>query len=345
MCKPLWYVLLMMLGSAPPASAVDEPLDKDTASTFTVYFENDLFGDTDQNYTNGIQFSWISPDLTQYRDNTPRWMVPLVRRLPFINEPGLQRNVGFSIGQQIFTPQDIQRRDLIDDDRPYAGWLYVATAFHNKNYRRLDTLELQLGMIGPASLAEEAQNLVHEVRDIPTAKGWDHQLENEPGFLAIYERKERVISYGESGGWGFDAITHYGGAVGNVYIYANGGIEARFGWNVPADFGTASIRPAGDTNAPSDSSDPRFSTYRRVGLHSFVGVTGRVVARDIFLDGNTFADSHNVDKKFFVGDLAIGASAIAGSFKLSYAQVFRSKEFDGQDRGHNFGSISLSYSF
>jgi hypothetical protein len=42
---------------------------------------------------------------------------------------------------------------------------------------------------------------------------------------------------------------------------------------------------------------------------------------------------------------AVGASAIAGPFKLSYAPVFRSKEFDGQDRGHNFGSISLSYSF
>lgn len=181
MCKPAWCALLIILSFAPAARAVDNPLDKDTASTFTLYFENDLFGDTDQNYTNGIQLSWISPDLTQYRDKIPRWMVPLVMRLPFIHEPGLQRNVGFSIGQQIFTPQDIQRRDLIDDDRPYAGWLYLGAAFHNKNYRRLDTLELQIGVIGPASLAEEAQNLVHEVRDIATAKDGTISLKTSLG--------------------------------------------------------------------------------------------------------------------------------------------------------------------
>ena len=249
------------------------------------------------------------------------------------------------MGQQIFTPQDIERRDLIKNDRPYAGWLYFATAFHNKNYRRLDSMELQMGVIGPLSLAEEAQNYVHDVRGISTAKGWDNQLETELGVVATYERKWRVISYGSGGGWGLDTITHAGGALGNVFIYGNAGFETRFGWNVPADFGTSPIRPAGDTNAPTDSSDPRFSSYRDFSLHGFVAITGRAIGRDIFLDGNTFRDSHSVDKHTLVGDLIVGVSAIVGQFKLSYAQVFRSKEFEEQDSGHNFGSVSLSYSY
>ena len=37
-----------------------------------------------------------------------------------------------SIGQDIYTPEDTDRKDLIEDDRPYAGIIYVSTGFHNK---------------------------------------------------------------------------------------------------------------------------------------------------------------------------------------------------------------------
>jgi lipid A 3-O-deacylase len=80
-------------------------------------------------------------------------------------------------------------------------------------------------------------------------------------------------------------------------------------------------------------------------VHVFGAVTGRLVLRDIFLDGNTFADSHDVDKEYLVGDLLFGASMTFLNAKLSYAQVFRSKEFEGQDRAHNFGSLTLSLTF
>ena len=43
--------------------------------TFSLYFENDLFADTDRRYTNGIKLSWVSPDLSDYRDSPelPPW--------------------------------------------------------------------------------------------------------------------------------------------------------------------------------------------------------------------------------------------------------------------------------
>tara|TARA_Y100001934_G_C12207837_1_gene704510 strand:+ start:487 stop:618 length:132 start_codon:yes stop_codon:yes gene_type:complete len=43
--------------------------------------------------------------------------------------------------------------------------------------------------------------------------------------------------------------------------------------------------------------------------------------------------------------LLIGASVVWAAAKVSYAQVFRTREFDGQKRHHNFGSISVSFSF
>lgn len=77
----------------------------------------------------------------------------------------------------------------------------------------------------------------------------------------------------------------------------------------------------------------------------FAGLGGRLVLRDIFLDGNTFADSHSVDKELLVGDVVLGATVLAGPTKLSYIQNFRSREFEAQPDSHNFGSISLSWTF
>ena len=67
--------------------------------------------------------------------------------------------------------------------------------------------------------------------------------------------------------------------------------------------------------------------------------------RDVFLDGNTFSDSHSVDKKPLVGDFVIGASLSWQQIRLSYAQVIRTAEFDGQDGTQKFGSINLSYTW
>lgn len=316
--------------------------------TFTFRFENDLFAGTDRHYTNGIKFSWISPDLSRFRDSDklPGWAKTIVRELPYSQKEGLQRNIAFSIGQGMYTPADIDTHALLKDDRPYAGWLYGSAAFHNKDYRHLDTFEVQAGIVGPLSFAEETQNLVHGLRGINEAKGWNNQLDNEPGIALIYEHKDRVITPKSFAGFGFDAISHYGGAVGNVFAYANAGLEVRLGWNLPTDFGTSLIRPGGDTNAPSDTKDPRYrETGHGFSLHAFGAITGRMVFRDIFLDGNTFSDSHSVDRKFLISDLLLGMSLIIDNIKLSYAQVLRSREFERQGSGQNFGSISISYTY
>jgi len=341
------YSVLLMILSIPAVFGADQAWAQEKSWTFSFYFENDLFADTDQNYTNGVKLTWISSDLTSYAESgkLPDWSLPYIHRLPFINEPGLQRNIALTIGQNMYTPQDISRQDLIVDDRPYAGWTYFGIAFHSKNDRHLDTMEIQLGIVGPASFAEETQSLVHELGGSQRPNGWDNQLKNEPGLAVVYERKLRLLQGGDSGDPGFDVIAHLGGTLGNVYTYANTGMEVRAGLNIPTDFGDALIRPAGDTNAAVNALDPRLSGKNGFGLYVFSSVSGRVVLRDIFLDGNTFADSHNVDKKYFVADVAAGVSLVIHHFKLSYAQVLRTKEFKGQQDNHSFGSITISFSW
>jgi hypothetical protein len=269
----------MSLILVTPVLAVEEP---ELPWAVNVYFENDLFTGTDANYTNGVKISVISPDLVSFVESgtLPAWSLPYVYRLPFINnpEPGLKRKIEFSFGQNMYTPADISRSDLIVDDRPYAGWTYFAAAFHTRSSGWMDTIELQAGVVGPDSLAEETQKTVHSLRDLQRPNGWDHQLENEPGLAAIYERKWRPAPFYSNGDVVFDVITHLGCSLGNVATYAKTGFETRFGWNLPDDLGISLIRPAGNTS---------FSVRQRQGVYLFAGVNGRAVARDIFLDGNT----------------------------------------------------------
>ncbi len=349
--KPYFLACFLLLFSAPVFA--NKPPHE--SWTFSFGFENDLFADTDRFYTNGIKLNWISPELEWFEDlnwfKNESFLSQQARNfiniLPFSDDPERQRHLSFSIGQKIFTPSDITRRDLIVTDRPYAGWLYGDIAFHSKNQRRLDTFEVQLGLIGDSSLGEQAQNLVHSVRSINKANGWDNQLNNEPGLALIYDRKQRLIRRTDFLDlFGFDAIVHSGGAVGNVFTHLTTGAEVRIGWNLPTDFGSALIRPAGNTNAPTDANDPRYQYGKSaLSFYLFTAANGRWVLRDIFLDGNTFSDSHSVDKKSLVGEVIVGASFVLKNVKLSYAQVFRSKEFDGQASGQSFGSVSISYTY
>ncbi len=343
--KNLILLLLLMSIALGLSSESCEAVENE--GTFSFYFENDLFADTDQQYTNGIKLSWISHDLTNYAksDSLPGWSLPIISRLPFINEQGLQRNVGLSIGQNMYTPGDISIESLIEDDRPYAGWTYFGIGLHSKNERRLDSMEIQFGIVGSHSFAEQTQKLVHNLSDNQSPNGWGNQIKNEPGLAVVYERRWRFFYNGPLGKSGLDFIPHLGGALGNVHTYANAGMEARIGWNLPRDFGTSLIRPAGDSNAPLKAHYPRLSRDQNFSLYVFAGADGRGVLRNIFLDGNTFTDSHSVDKKHFVANIGGGIGLIIHRFKLTYTHVLQTKEFRGQKDNQTFGSITLAYTY
>lgn len=344
-------ILLLLMSPMANGDPGEQRADVRKSWTTNLYFENDLFEETDQNYTNGARISLISPDVSSYIDDRngvlPDWVRYLNRELTFFHKShrGLQRNVVLTMGQTMYTPQDINRTDLITDDRPYAGWLYAGIGYHSKNDRQLDSMELNLGMIGPASLAEETQDFIHDLRGFEKFKGWDNQLSNELGLVAVYEHKDKFLRETYYGGLGYDAITHFGASLGNVATYLNGGFEVRAGWNIPADFGTAAVRPGGDNAAPGSSWDSRLSGKRLVGLHMFASVDARLVLRDIFLDGNTFSDSHSVAREPLVADAAVGLSLSYGKLKVSYAKIHRTKEFKLQNKGHSYGSLSLSMTF
>jgi len=314
--------------------AIDRAAAQDDTKlgTLTVAIENDRVVNTDRHYTNGIRVSWISPG-----DGAPNWTDPVFDVLPQFHPDG-DRRIGYSAGQMMFTPDNIAQEALIVEDRPYAGWLYGAMSLHSATDTRRDSIELALGVVGPASLAEPTQKFVHEVIQTTRPLGWDNQLSNEPGILLTAERQWRKLVEFNVGGLAVDGIPALGLTVGNIWTFPSASVTVRLGQNLPEDFGPPRIRPSlpgSDSFVPTDD----------WGWYLFAGAEGRYVARNIFLDGNTFSSSHSVKKIRWVGDFQGGVALVFRAARISYTQVFRTREFEGQPSADRFGTVSISFRY
>ncbi len=335
----------------PEAAATAAALEAENGQTrarnagvLSIYLENDYFGGTDRHYTNGAKISYLSGDLETW--GREGWRRSFVEMLPFVNREGAQKNFGLAIGQNMYTPQDTEAFNPDPNDRPYAGWTYLELSFVSKTQTVMDTLSFQVGMIGPHSYADTTQRHVHEWTGNDRPNGWEYQLEDELGVNIVYERRWRLYGRAFSRTLGADLIPHVGVSLGNVQTYANVGGTVRLGFNLPSDFGISLIRPGGTVPTPIDDADPRVSPNRDWSFFVFGSADGRAVARDIFLDGNTWEDSRSVDKEPLVADLSYGFGIIAGKWQLTFAQTYRTREFEKQKEKYNeFGSVALSRAF
>lgn len=305
---------------------------KDDKAILTLQLENDIFTGRDQHYTNGVRLAYLSAE-----NDVPDWLENAARQVPlFANEGNLR--VSYALGQNMYTPRDIEIAAPQPDDHPWAGYTYASIGLINDAGRRLDNLELTLGIVGPSSLAAQTQEFVHKVINTRTPRGWDNQLHDEPIVNIAYERSWRAMWRSEYLGLEADVTPHAGGAFGNAFIHANSGVMLRLGDDLPADFGPPRIRPSlpgSDFFVPSE----------RFGWYIFAGLDGRVVLRNIFLDGNTFHDSASVDKKWVVGEAQAGIAFTFNDIRIAYTHVYRTEEFEGQDEGDTFGALSVSFRF
>ena len=309
---------------------------------FSLMDENDMYSNLagphqDRHYTHGTKLTWVAPD-----DYWPQTTAGL-NRIPQLGLHAATGNLGFVFGQSMFTPENILTPAPILNDRPYAGWLYVGALFERRgtltpHLAVMESFELDLGIVGHGSAADEAQKLIHSWRfpeDVP--QGWGNQIKDEPGILLKYARLWRWSPTARTAKF-FDVIPRGGGEVGNVAIFGTAGATARIGWNLPDDFGVQIIDSPASVNGGLSHRGSQFSIY------AFAAADGRLVAHDITLDGNSYQTSQSVRKYDFVNDLSCGvAMQPCRHLEISYVQVTRSKEFSGQSRKDVFGSIDFKF--
>ena len=316
-----------------PLTALDAQEEPRRWTTWIFQGENDALGisdPSDEHYTNGLRFYGL-----RHPEFAPRWAESFADwwcawACPDL--PVLPPSVGFAIGQNFYTPEDLSVVELIPNDRPYAGWLYGAALLQitDDELRRQHSFEMQVGIIGPESGAEWIQTELHELIDSEAPLGWDNQLPTEPAVNLTYRYRRRL------GGDHLDLVPHFGANLGTLMVTGNAGATVRAGWNISGFPQT--IIPA--TGEPIDRGErPDWELYL------FAGAEGRAVAHNIFLDGTVFSDSHSVEREDFVYDLTGGLSLRYKNWRFQYTFVRRSEELTpppaGDDGIHEFGSLTI----
>jgi lipid A 3-O-deacylase len=319
-CPSLWVIMCYLAWGGGSLTCRAE--DGWEGDIIFLNVDNDACAGTDRHYTHGARAGWLSRD-----DKLPVIFQRLSCGIPAWGIDVQAQKWGIGAGQELYSPGNLQVYEFIPNDRPYAGWLFANVSLQRRGKSSfgclaLETFKLEAGVIGPSALGEETQDLVHNKK----AKGWNNQLHTEPGIVLSYDRQFLFALRDRANFWGCGFIPHAGVNVGNVETYLAAGPMLRFGINLPNEFAAG-------------------NTPQRFGGYLFTAFDGRLVLRNIFLDGNTYQNSHSVEKELLVGDIKVGLTFVFKNVELTAAETWRTWEFETQKDFDSFGSAVVTIKF
>ncbi|MCM2972833.1 lipid A deacylase LpxR family protein [Larsenimonas suaedae] len=314
--------LALLLLAASPSALADGIL--------TLKVDNDIFASGDDgHYTNGLEGQWT------FRPAADHWTRSLSESLPVWSRGTLDM-ASYRFGQQIYTPENTSAHQLIESDRPYAGYLYAGLSLfqdeRDDTLRQSDSLYIDIGVVGPAAGGKFIQNNFHHLIDSDRAEGWHNQLSNEPTLAVGWNRA--WWHRGSIGSLETEYGPNVGVTLGNLYDFAETGYMVRVGRGLSDVYGIPNVSPS--------QSGRTFFTPNRGGWYVFAGLTGRYVAHNMLLDGNTFEDSAEVDRRPLVGDALTGVALTYDRWSVAFTAVWRTHEFEAQDDSDKFGSLTIS---
>lgn len=315
---------------------ISKNIQNDPSKDFiTLTIENDMLGSGDDgNYTSGILLTWFNAG------TEPRYLAEVLDGVIPTFSINKTTSVSFSIGQNIYTPDDITISAPQPTERPWAAWLYTTMGLSSLTDNHIDDVSATIGVVGPMALGRQAQTNVHRIIGVNKPRGWDNQIKNEPGLVLSWRRRWPSLWENDYYGFLFTVMPDIGASIGNIYTFAETGVTFRI---------SPEANRWQDTPTQIQPSIPGtgyFETQREgLGWYLFGGMQGRAIARNIFLDGNTFRDSASVDKKPLVFDANAGIALTYGNARLSYTAVYRTREFYGQNKNALYAGVSLGFKF
>lgn len=305
----------MLLPTAAPVHAEDR--------YGALVLQNDaFFGRDGGGYTNGVFFSSIrAPSPGTETVAAPLLLGPVAGLLG-VRSATLASS---SLGQIMITPRDITRREPDPADAPYIGALvYRATQIEVEG-DLANMASLNIGVIGPASGAEQTQRAIHRLIGSDRPEGWDSQVSNRP-LIGLERYVARRFAWGDrpvGGGASGDVVLQGGGMLGNLESLAGASVLLRYGIGLERSF-------ASTMNVTGRTADPFVLGE---GWFAFAGLAADRVFNHTGIGGQ--ADLRKTRATATVG-IAYGWRSSSLTFSLQSADPL----IRASNRRQSYGSIT-----
>ena len=241
-----------------------------------------------------------------------------------------------SVGQKMYTPYWGMVAKKEDQDRPFAGYLYAGGAYSvfYKNEGVLKT-SVEIGTVGPSSLAEGGQELLHKTVGFYTPAGWEYQIKNE---MAV----NLAASYSKLLFRADDPIVDISGQG-----YANLGTTF-------SGLGASVLFRAGKLNQLFNSAyhnavigNSKTAALNKSEFFFYVKPQLNFVAYDATIQGSMFNNDSPVTfgVKPIVFEQQFGVNYSSKRFTADFNVILKTKEVKSVAKAQNYGGLSLYYRF
>jgi len=282
-----------------------------------------LLNGSDRYYTNGL-FLYFNHGLKVNTDSSS-----LANKI-----------LGFEAGQKMFNAQSGSVPYIFYDDRPFAGYLYGAVNL-NLLYKNESNLKLtaQVGVVGPSSLAEKAQQAVHHLFGQYDLDGWQYQIPDNVE-LNLSAEYNRLLTRGKSVDL---SLTSYAN-LGNGFTGAGVGPLVRIGKFNQLYFSqtTRSTVTANSNVKPLNSSEFFFyykPQFNWVGYDATI--QGGIGQQDKFYYPGSF---RHIEPVIF--SQQVGAVYSTHRWVYEAYALFETKDTKEMVReGHQWGTVEILYKF
>ena len=276
------------------------------------------------------------------------WGKVVHRNLPWVNRKAKIR-ASYSIEQSANMHSHLTRKNRkhsenlwTSDQRPDAGYLAGSVRLGflqniSPNNQRIDMLDLSTGIVGPYSGAQGVHQFVHDLTGGSTDK-W-HQINSEPFINLNYEYGHRFFPWTSKGLEKLEIHPHTGFALGNAMVHAKSGLSLRVGNLLKSDMGAPRL-----SQMLSGSNFPKFPTSMW-SWNIFMSIEGRAHAYNILLDENLISGGQSVNSHPFTYDVQAGFEVGYGNYRLTAMNVYRSREYKGQQHTNEFVRVALASEF
>ena len=165
--------------SAADAFHLDSAFNK---GTLRLEIDNDYVWDRNSHFTNAWSIEYYSAGYARWDDaRAPAPVKWVGNHFPTLGDDDAMARFGNGIGQNLYTPRDLEAQSVPEGDLPYAGTLTYSLSWQRFNRQSASNQQITLGVLGKESMVAEFQR----ASDLLT-----------PESLPSPERTAADVSYG-----------------------------------------------------------------------------------------------------------------------------------------------------